>query len=245
MRVAPDNAADCLTRDPKSAVAAITRRMSGAITANSAAMVPRQQSEHGAWSRGRRPLSLPRLTAISFDEGCSIDRWPAAEPDAGATRGREAGASVGPDPACDQQCASRTRIALEPHLRRWEIEEPGQGHRGPSGQNTVWCISGGGYRQRVLDEKQAGKDPGIRSTQCYRSPTRNLHIPDRARVGAREDDRDASGPAAGRAGNPRARGNREITLRHIIYPWLQIDASVRPDRHPRAVVPGNDRRDSR
>src|SRR6266481_6619418 len=174
MRVAPDNAADCLTRDPKSAVAAITRRMSGAITANSAAMVPRQQSEHGAWSRGRRPLSLPRLTAISFDEGCSIDRWPAAEPDAGATRGREAGASVGPDPACDQQCASRTRIALEPHLRRWEIEEPGQVHGGTSDQNTIRGIFAGGYRQRVLDEKQSRKGPRTGRTQCYDSPAVDL-----------------------------------------------------------------------
>src|SRR5262249_49309470 len=78
MRVAPANAADCLMRDPKSAAAAIMRRMTGAITANSAATVPRQPSDHRARSWGRRPFSLLRLTAISFGEGCSVDRRPAA-----------------------------------------------------------------------------------------------------------------------------------------------------------------------
>src|SRR6266478_3142393 len=244
MRVAPANAADCLIRDPKSAVAAIMRRIIGANIANSAATLPRQQAEHGPRSRGRRSVSRSRLTTISLDEGGSVDRRPAAEPGVGTTRGREAGASVGPDPTCDQHCAGCTRIALEPHLRHREIEEPGQVHAGTSGQNTIRGISARGYRQRILDEKQARKGPGIGGTQCYRSPALDPNVPDRPRagVGACEDDRNTVGPAAGGADNPRARGNREIAFRDIIYARLQVDASVLPYRHPPDVVPGNDDR---
>src|ERR1700730_7745042 len=164
MRVAPATAADCLMRDPKSAVAAIMRRMIGAVIANSAATLPRQPVECSAQSCGRRLFLLPRLTAISFCEGCSIDGRSAAEPCAGATRGRKAGGPVDPDPTCDQQCASCIRIALELHLRLREIEEPGQVHAGTPGQNTIRGISARGYRQRVLDEKQACKSSGIGSS---------------------------------------------------------------------------------
>src|SRR5437867_8110156 len=155
MRVAPANAADCLMTDPKSAIAPIIRRRIGAITANSAATLPPQQAEHRAHSRRRRPVSRSRLTTISLDEDGSVHRRPAAEPCAGATRGREASGSLGPDPTCDQQRASCTRIPLELHLRRREIEEPGEFHGGTSGQNTIRFISGSGYCQRILDEKQA------------------------------------------------------------------------------------------
>src|SRR5437667_6504772 len=152
MRVAPANAADCLMRDPKSAVAAIMRRMIGAVIANSAVTLPRQPAECRAQSRRCRPFSLLPLTAISFDESCCIDCRPPAEPCAGAIRGRKAGACVGPDPACDQQCAGCTWIALEPHLCRREIEEPGQVHGETPGQNTIRGVSAGRYRQRVLDK---------------------------------------------------------------------------------------------
>ena len=82
--------------------------------------------------------------------------------------------------------------------------------------------------------------------QGYRSPALNTNIPDRHRVGvgAREDNRDAVATIAGDACNGRAQGNRKIAPRHIIYPRLQIDAGARPNRHPLAVVPGQDRRDS-
>src|SRR5437762_1978690 len=141
--------------DPKSAVAAIMRIMIGAITANSAATLPRQQAEYRARVCRRRRVSRTRLTTLSFDEDSSIDRRPAGEPCAGATRGGETGASVGPDLICDQQCASCTRIAPEPHLCRRKIEEPGQVHAGTTGENTVRNISARGYRQRVLNEKHA------------------------------------------------------------------------------------------
>src|SRR6266851_5224615 len=116
MRVAPANAADCLASDPKSAIAAVTRRMIGATTANSAATLPRQPAERRAPSRGRCLTSLLRLMTTSFEEGGVVNGRFATEPSAGAIRGREAGGSVDHDPARDQQCAGCTRIALEAHL---------------------------------------------------------------------------------------------------------------------------------